>query len=315
MVDTVLHTKSVVAEILTEGAIGGGDGGGAYVETALTEANTVPMQSPPEGSGINMPLKETNKMFIPEIGSDVGAVKVFDNGIIVADRTFDQLIQDDRWINAIVTSMRAGGGALPTPTFGIHWEVGAQKQDNFGVYPIKWVLSLVPKTFPIQHTTIRYVNGKLGAAAAYTPGAQVFSNAKPLVNNDFAITVSTIGDLKWKKVTVTLELITVEDPEVTEERHKYPYIEDIKIEVDLTVVFYSAQMLEVQALVAAMTDINIVIALGSGIITKDTLTINNLFIKPESISLNEIPIKGLFEFKMKLIPGDQFAVASDLTLA
>lgn len=304
------HTKDVVANIIAETNIGGGQAGAAYSKAALGDNVGDPMQAPYKGAGIEMQMAEINREFVGQIGTDLGEKQVVDNGLIVTERVWTQFLQDDRWPDAIVNTLAAAG--LPSQTFASHWEnVGNHKEDVFGIYPIIWNLELTPREFPKQITTLRFVDSATSAQVYSTDKG--FSVVKPVVNNDITITIAALGDLKWRKARFHLGVFRNDEPEITEEVVKYPLAEELDIQVDLTFVDYTASLLDIKDAIAATTDHTVVLTMGA--IANETLTLANLIVKPESSNIIAFPEKGLFMYEMSLVPGKTFDFSNDITLA
>lgn len=303
------HTKDVVANIIAETNIGGGQAGAAYAKTALGDDVGVPMQAPYQGAGIDMLIKEINREFVGQIGTSLGEKQVVDNGIITTEKVWAQFLQDDRWPDAIVNTLAAAG--LPSQTFASHWEnIGNHKEDVFGIYPIIWNLELAPRTFPKQITTVRFFDSAISSQVYTTDKG--FSTTKPIVNNDITISIAELGDLKWRKARFHLGVFRNDDPEIVEEAVKYPLAEDLDIQVDLTFMDFHASLLDITDAIASVTDHDVVLTMGA--IDNETLTLNDLIVKPESSNIQVYPEKGLFMYEMSLVPGPNFAFATDITL-
>ena len=314
MVDTTLN---VVANILAESNYGGGDGGAAYAKTAMDDNDGVPMQAPYD-SGIDMPLALKGRKVIKPLGLNMGARKWFDNGIRTPPTSFTQYVQDDRWVDAIINGYTLA--AIPLDNFSqcIHWENANLIYDVFGVMPTKWTLDLDRGTneedqpFPKQITDIQYFNSATSGAYTVDSG---FDTSQPQVNDDFSFTLTGSGSgavaLKWTKATVMIEAILNKKGTIGEAEVKYPYAIDYNIEVDLTFWDYDAILIEPLQTVATLEDWDLVMDLGT--LTKDTLTIDNLFVAETDI--HKFPEFGMIERSIKLTPGDAFVHTTDLTLA
>ena len=114
------HTKDIVANIIAEAKFGSGSTGGvaAYEKHAFAIHEGTPMQAPPDS--IDMHMATVNRAYRKLLGRKMGAVSVFDNGILTPGRTFNQYLQDDRWIDSLINGYNAGVIPLDTFSHAIH---------------------------------------------------------------------------------------------------------------------------------------------------------------------------------------------------
>lgn len=314
------HTSEIVANIIPEAKYGSGSTGGAaaYEKHAFVDDEGDPMQSP--FSGIDLPMATINRAFVKQIGGNMGSRMVFDNGILTPEVTFDQYVQDDRWIDSLINGYDAG--AIPKDGFShaIHWENGDHLEDVFGVMPVRWRLDLDRgnnegnQPFPKQSTTVSYFNTVTSTEEYGSESPGGFNTAQPLVNSNFAIVLDKDGesaiDLVWKKLTVDIAMITNKEGAIGQEESRYPFALDYEISVKLDFYTYNAVLIEPKVVTASLQDLDFTLTMTG--LTEPALKIDNLFVKSSNVAT--APEHGLFLHSMELVPGDTFVHTANLTL-
>lgn len=313
------HTKDVVANIIAEAKFGSGAIGGvaAYEKHAFANNEGDPMQAPPDS--IDMHMATINRAYRKLIGRKMGAVAVFDNGILTPGRTFTQYVQDDRWINGLINGYSAGAIPLDGFSHAIHWQNGSNHgEDVFGVMPTKWVLDLEKteneeqQPFPMQVTDTGFLNS--ATSGIQFSSDKGFKQTQPLVNSNFTILMDRDGtnaiDLIWRKLTVDIGIVTNKDGTIGQDEIRYPYAKDYEISIDLTFWAYNAILLQPKVVTASLLDWDFTLTMAG--LGKPALKIDNLFVNTSNIT--SMPEFGLFNYEINLIPGDTFDHTADLTL-
>ena len=306
------HTVGIVANIDIETNFGGGVAGAIYSEATLAQDMGNPMQAP--FGSLDMPFMVKDRMYAKLMGMGAGSVKIFNKGELTPQVTFEQYIQNDRWLDAFVTNITQTLPALPDHSFCLHWENGIRhKEDVYGIIPINIKLALEKGSeeniFPRQTTDVSFFASKTAVAADYTESG--FDLTQPVVNDDVELTIAgfTSGDLKWEKIDVLMGYIFNKQGTIGNTKNKYPYSVDLELSVDLAFWDYDADLLDTQE--ASPTDHDVTIKLGTagGTLTKNTLKTHDLVVNTSNV--NAFPEFGLFKYEINLIPGNNFVLADD----